>query len=743
MYLKSIELSGFKSFAKKSELEFNTPIASIVGPNGSGKSNIAEAFRFVLGEQSFKSMRGKRGEDLIWGGSEQTPRANRASVRVTFDNTARLFDVDFDEIVIERVVHRDGINQYMINGSTVRLKDIAELLASANIGSTGHHIISQGEADRILSANSKERREVIEDALGLKVFQYKKKESERKLQHTHENIANVISLRKEIAPHLRFLKRQVEKIEKSKQLRDQLKDLLREYLKRESQYLERRKEGIKKRRTEPQARLSALESALSSARTTLEKSAGSDTKSQEILSVERELSSLRSNKDELSRTLGRLEGQITFAEKHEAKTPDAVVSFADIKKFEGEVSAELERVEQAESLSLVKEGILRIRTLFASFLNERTEQSSAEDSGEELQEMKAEKRLVETKLAEVSKKEEQLAGEYKHLQDDIEATKDESRDAEREVFRITAEKNEVESTLRDCARDEESCTHLEAEFKRDVEEGAVLVGREVLQYESFALEDSTILTEERRVQEGRKKEVERIKIRLEESGGGSGEEILKEYEEATERDDFLGREITDLEHSAETLDSLIGEMDQKLAIRFKDGMQKINKEFQHFFALLFGGGTATLMVTKAVPRRSLDTLALLQAENPNDIPDEGEVETGIDISVSLPRKKIKGLQMLSGGERALTSIALLFAMSQVNPPPFLILDETEAALDEANSRKYANMIKDLSQKTQLILITHNRETMSVAGVLYGVTMGSDGVSKLLSVQFEEAVKVAK
>jgi chromosome segregation protein len=743
MYLKSIELSGFKSFAKKSELQFNTPIASIVGPNGSGKSNIAEAFRFVLGEQSFKSMRGKRGEDLIWGGSEQTPRANRASVRVTFDNTARLFDVDFDEIVLERVVHRDGINQYSINGSTVRLKDIAELLASANIGSSGHHIISQGEADRILSANSKERREVIEDALGLKVFQYKKKESERKLQHTHENISHVISLRKEIAPHLRFLKRQVEKIEKSKQLRDQLKDLLKEYLKRESLYLAYKKEEIKKKRAEPQARLGTLEQALSSARATLEKSAGNDEKSKEILSVEKELSVVRTKKDELSRTIGRLEGQIAFAEKHQVKTPEAVVALADIKGLEGEVTEELTKIERADSLELVKAGIGRVRTIFSTFFSNHSQAKSEENTETELEEMKTKKALVENDLKEVSTKEATLAEEYKRLQDDIEATKDESRDAEREVFRITAEKNEVESTLRDCARDEEALTHLEAEFKRDMEEGAVLVGREILVYDSMSISRDTAVSEKRDIQEDRKREVERIKIRLEESGGGSGEEVMKEYQEATERDSFLEREITDLEHSAETLEGLIKEMDEKLAVRFKDGMQKINKEFQHFFSILFGGGTASLTVTKAVPRRSLDTLALLQTEDGNDIPDEEEVETGIDISVSLPRKKIKGLQMLSGGERALTSIALLFAMSQVNPPPFLILDETEAALDEANSRKYASMIKDLSKKTQLILITHNRETMSVAGVLYGVTMGADGVSKLLSVQFEEAVKVAK
>lgn len=121
-----------------------------------------------------KSLRGKRGEDLIWGGSSEVPRSNRASVKAVFDNTRRLLEVDFDEVVIERVVYRDGTNEYLINGTKVRLKDVVTLLSGANIGSSGHHIISQGEADRILASSARERRQIIEDALGLRVYEYKK-----------------------------------------------------------------------------------------------------------------------------------------------------------------------------------------------------------------------------------------------------------------------------------------------------------------------------------------------------------------------------------------------------------------------------------------------------------------------------------------------------------------------------------------------------------------------------------------
>ena len=154
---------------------------------------------------------------------------------------------------------------------------------------------------------------------------------------------------------------------------------------------------------------------------------------------------------------------------------------------------------------------------------------------------------------------------------------------------------------------------------------------------------------------------------------------------------------------------------------------------------MFGGGNAKLSLVTVTKKRK-------KTEGEGEIElaeDESESELGIEIDVDLPRKKVKDLDMLSGGERSLTSIALLFALSQVNPPPFLVLDETDAALDEVNSRKYGDMIENLSEKTQLVVVTHNRETMSRAGILYGVTLGGDDSSTTLSINFETAEKIAK
>jgi len=161
-------------------------------------------------------------------------------------------------------------------------------------------------------------------------------------------------------------------------------------------------------------------------------------------------------------------------------------------------------------------------------------------------------------------------------------------------------------------------------------------------------------------------------------------------------------------------------------------------EFKELFALMFGGGTAGLKVIAEKPRRPID-----EEDESAFVEDSGETMEGIEINVSLPQKKVRELNALSGGERSLVSIALLFAMSQVNPPPFLVLDETDAALDESNSRKFGDMLEKLSKGSQLILVTHNRETMSRADVLYGVTIGSDGASKLLSVKLSEAEAIAE
>ncbi len=709
MRLKSIELSGFKSFAKKTQLEFASKVTAIVGPNGSGKSNIAESFRFVLGEQSMKSMRGRRGEDMIWNGSTAAPRAGRAAVKLVFDNSDRALVLDFDEVVIERVVHRDGNNEYLLNGSGVRLRDIHELLAQANIGSSGHHIISQGEADRILSASARERRKMLEDALGLTAYLYKRGEATRKLDKTAENMREVESLRRELLPHIRFLQGQVKKIEESQTLREGLADSYLEYLKRESIYLHAAEALLGEELDVPSREHARITATIAHLREELARAGGGDTNTRELIRLEQQGRACAQAREKAVRELGRIEGELAVGERlgtmqeehmprHEAR------AFAEHILLLGSLA----EVVAAAKIFLERIGI-----------SHTTKTSEGETS-----KLVSKKLELEQELGSLHAKELHTTELVAALREKIESEKDQNREAERELFSAMARRSELEANLAVLRAKAELLRREREDFKMELGEAAALVGRDVLAYDSYKI---SIAHEPRDAQAERRKKIERIKIRLEESGGGNHSEVLKEHEETMGRDEFLARELVDLAASAEALHTLIDDLTKTLSVRFDEGIDKINTEFETFFKLMFGGGTAALAVV----------------EEKTSADDEAEVEEGIEIVISLPHKRVKGLEMLSGGERALTSIALIFAMSQVNPPPFLILDETDAALDEANSRRYGDMIENLAQKSQLILITHNRETMSRAGVLYGVTMGSDGISKLLSVKFEEALAVAK
>jgi chromosome segregation ATPase len=720
MRLKSLEIGGFKSFAKKEKLDFESSISAIVGPNGSGKSNIAESFRFVLGEQSMKSMRGKRGEDLIFNGNSKVSRQNKAGVKLIFDNTDKLLKVDFEEVQIERVVHRDGANEYFLNGSKVRLKDIQEILAGANIGASGHHIVSQGDADRILNTSIRERKAMLQDALGLRVFEYKKHEALRKLEKTGDNIKEVESLRREIAPHLRFLKKQVEKIEKAKELQENLKKLYLDYLSRENKYLTAKEKQLTKDIVAPEAELKEINSKIEKIKQSLKQEENSEKQ-------EDKLNLLRIEIGELKSKVAQFDGQIssyeTLIKEEENRSDSVIIPKKELDTIYDELGRQREVAESQSNPDVLRKIVTdlfsSIRVFVEKFRGEKTSQLKGELQ-EKISRLQTDKKALGDRLQALEDDEKEI---LKQVQNDNKG----DSGSQIEVIDLMNRKNELQIQVSEMKNQTQILLNEKEEFKREVSEGIVLIGREISGYES--VEVSGDVLEDREEQKKKRKELERMKIRLEEMGGAGGTEIMKEFEEVSERDIFLEKEIEDLKKSSESLNTLIEELTSEIETRFKAGLDKINKEFTKFFSLMFGGGEAKLQIEREKVRGEFEE-------------DEEQYEEGIGIHVNLPRKKIRGLMMLSGGERALTSIALLFAMSAVNPPPFIILDETDAALDEANSKKYGDMILDLAKDSQLILVTHNRETMSRAGIIYGVTM-TDGVSQILSIKFDEAVRVAK
>ncbi|OGZ97131.1 MAG: hypothetical protein A3I44_05155 [Candidatus Sungbacteria bacterium RIFCSPLOWO2_02_FULL_51_17] len=723
--LKRLELSGFKSFARQTTLEFSSPVSVVVGPNGSGKSNVAESIRWVLGEQSMKSLRGKRGEDLIFNGTEQVSRMGKAAVSVTFDNKDGSIPLDFEEVTITRKIFRDGQNEYYLNESQVRLKDVIELVARMGLGETKHNIIGQGDVDRILLSSPRERRELIEEAIGLRVYHLKKNESERKLAQSKENLEKVASLIRELVPHVHFLRIQAKKAESRASLVQELKLFERFYFRHGFSALADAAVKIELKIAPLRGVIAGLDAEIEDTFRKVKALEGKSGDSGEVRKLRQDIAGFETEESRIQRELGRIEGRID-AEKAKPKVRLRVID-----------------------LSYVKERIRRLMHLFSDHDNEHdigelrrridTLKSGVEQFLSDLERGSIEEKddSNDAMVAELEKKERSLKEEMDAIEKNIRAAKDALYGKEQDYRTIQQEIRTFDRRIREL--EEEKSGRREALNRFHFEEEKIRLQEEELQKEfSFAGLSKEDLREPVG-DEGAfgdladvRRKIERMRARLEEVGG-IDDSVIKEFQDAEARHTFLVQESEDIKKAIAGLEELIAELSDTLTKNFHEGFLQINEQFNNYFRVIFGGGRAGLKLVAYGRRRvGADEEGMALEE------EEEEQEEGAEMEVDIPKKRIKGMHMLSGGERALVSIAFLFAVTAVNPPPFLILDETDAALDEANSKKFGAILKELSKKTQLIIITHNRETMRQAGILYGVTMGGDGVSKLLSLRFEEA-----
>jgi len=764
MILKRLELSGFKSFAKTTVLQFPSAVAAVVGPNGSGKSNVAEALRWVLGEQSMKSLRGKKGEDLIFNGSQTAAKMGRASVSLVFDNKNKILPVDFDEVIITRMVHRSGENEYLINDSPVRLKDIMELLGNVGLGASSHHIISQGEADRFLNASPKDRKEMIEEALGLKIYQIKKADAEKRLEKTAENIKQVESLRREIQHQLKFLKKEAEKIEEAEKFKVELKNIYAQFIPQERDYLKRESYKIiaEKNKINEDVKTAEKSKAVFSG------DSSSDTIKKFIKEIETnlfreesELGKLRSSRNLMERETGKLEGIIEYRQSLLPKYSNKEEGLPSISCQE--VLRIMKAVQESAILGATNSDIAEARKIFEDIASSAKEfiakilgkQNNAVAGENDTGDLKKKKDEIQAMISAIEKKEKEITESISRLKFEAEENRRKIAETEKESYQAEAKLREFKGHLARLSLEEDKVRLRTDELKREETEAGALLGRQFL--ESLSISSRTVLDGEIGLsyQDREKflKQAERLKIRLEDCGAVGGA-VLDEYNQAKQRDEGYEKELGDLAAAEKSLREIMAELADKIESDFFGGVEKINEEFSKFFVSVFGGGKAELRLVKREKKSfSDDSPSLSEREKMISSPffalEENDIsffpkpeETGIEISVSHPKKRISSLEMLSGGERSLVAISLLFAMSQVNPPPFLVLDETDAALDEANSRKYALMLKSLGEKTQLVVITHNRETMRQADIIYGITMSADGISCLLSIKFDDAKEYA-
>ncbi len=564
----------------------------------------------------------------------------------------------------------------------------------------------------------------MEDSLGLTIYHSRIKDSIKKLDKTADNLKEARSLRREIAPHLTFLKKQVEKVEKADELRIELNEILGTYIKDEDFLIKNNLSELGRKESEINQKKKEIQEKINNFEVQAVEEVKDDSAVKE---KEQKIYTLRRNLEDIVIGRGRLEGAISALGGQTEKSKR--ISF-DRDWYASNIKGAIERIENA----LVEESIENIRL---SLINTKQSLVSMLEMAEEGKEED-----LENKGGELKKNLEELVEKYNDINSQIQseqtalvemtsssvnnATK--IREEERNRMELVLLGERLNHEL-DSVKSKISFLNQRAgRLEEDMREAVVLLGY------AFRVKEtpSEIATDEE--QENKRRKIERLKIKLEEIGIVGAQDVLKEFEETSERDAFLSREIDDLEKGMESINETISSLKKHLEDEFRHGIEKINKVFGEFFSTMFDGGSAFLSIVLYAKRKKLD-------DDGNE--EEQDQEEGVEINVNLPRKKTKDLALLSGGERSLVSIALLFAISQVNPPPFLVLDETDAALDEANSRKYGDMIEKLAETSQLIIVTHNRETMSRAHVLYGVTIGADGGSKLLSVKFEDAVAIAK
>jgi chromosome segregation protein len=311
MYLKKIEMKGFKSFADNITLEFKNCITSIIGPNGSGKSNIADAIRWVLGEQSLKNLRGSKSQDIIFAGTQFRKALSFAEVTLTLDNSDRSLDVDFDEVSICRRLYRSGESEFYINKSKCRLKDVVNLLLDTGIGKDGYSVIGQGKVEELLSAKSEERRNIFDEAAGIMKYKVRKAEALSKLEKTEENLSRINDIITEIGSGLATLEEKAKKARTYLDLRQKLKDYETATYVRSIQSFQGKLDEINKEKSLVEQNIKDQEKII------LEKGEQIKKNTQRQEQLEIELENLKKETHEIEGEIARKSGDIrVWEEKH-------------------------------------------------------------------------------------------------------------------------------------------------------------------------------------------------------------------------------------------------------------------------------------------------------------------------------------------------------------------------------------------------------------------------------------------
>lgn len=570
---------------------------------------------------------------------------------------------------------------------------------------------------------------MIEEILGLREYQLKKLESERKLKNTFFNLEKVKAMIQEVLPHLRLLKRQTNKWAKRRDLEEELQNFEKTYFSFKLGEIAAAEAEIKPKLFSLEKQIVGKRKELDALEMEIKKIESQPQEYEEIKRIKAERNKLLSERSQIEKELGRLEAKIEILNSVPAETK--IYKNEELLDLIKEIKLSLEKSLGLPDLPRIKELLEELTKKITLFLSPARERNQKSDEFRELE------RIRDSLLKKFSHLEKGLK-ELESEEASITTSLEEFNKQFQKNFDLLEVKREELGKLKEQRNKfifEKERLNLRFE---EVKSRLLEIGKSIGDFEA---DKSVEISED----ELRNMEKGMFRLLAELASMGEVDEaLIKEAGEVENHYNFLKNQSEDLEKAAVDLKNLIKELSEKIHHEFNSSLKEINEEFNKFFRLMFGGGFAKLKIKRQEARsrgqegeeRNEEIEEAEKKAEKIEEEEEKEAAVGIEIELGLPKKRISGLDILSGGEKSLVSIAALFSLISVSPPPFFVLDEVDAALDEANSKRFSNLIKEFSQKTQFLVVTHNRATMEAADVLYGVTMGNDGASKLLSLKLE-------
>ncbi len=741
VYLDSLELFNFKSFAKKTKICFDKNITLIVGPNGSGKSNIIDALVWVLGEREAKSLRLQKSGDIIFSAKEEKDKFNLAWVAANF------VDSQGGGFQLKRKITKEGNSTFYLNNKQIALKDVLEFLAKKRISVKGTNIIRQGEANKILQVDDFRRKLMVEDILGVKVFQLKKHQAELKLRASENNLSQAKNLLEEILPLRRSLKWQISRYQKREEIEKKLKENELTYFFLKYSFLLGRKDvDLSQEKKKIEEEIKSLEEEVSFCQKNKEKSQEKEEKIQEKFSLlQKKRNSLNQEKNELLRKIGRLEGIIESQEKQEKEeltSEEIKIEKSKIKNFFSFLKEKISSLKEIKEVSLIN---LKINEILSQVEKIKSElffnQEREKDKEAKKEELIKERKILQKKIDFFNQEEEKLKQEISQIEREIEESRRENQSWWQKITDLKEKLFLKRKKIDELIFQEKSFHYQKESFLEELKESG-------WQFEEFEVkfknwqknyQEKGIDLDKGKIN-SLKREILKLRSQLA-SIGQFDESIIKQGKEVEERYQFLKKQIEDLEKTKEDLKLLIRDLTKEIDYLFSEGIKRINQELKEIFKATFPHSFIKLNLVKLKKEVDFEKEATLASRSDENSSLEEETVEGLRIQLNWKGKNVNNLDILSGGEKALLAIVILMAIAKSFSPPFIVLDEVDAALDDENSEAVANIFIDLAKRSQLIIISHNQNIIKIANVLYGVAMDSSHSSKIISYKLPTKVEL--